>query len=508
MTGDEGSGRGLASRSIAALVGARGAGGRGGRSGRQRDGELRHRRARRLTWKKGPSYGGVSAPHVTITRSGSVALDQDISARDCSACSFMTGTQSRTTPLSVIDLDGDGEPEVVVDTLQRRRALLLRRPDLSLRQWDLHPRQRLWGDAGVAFKDLDNDGQPELVTVADVFAYACSRRTSTRGCRRSSTSYVGAARSPTSPTSSRALVRKDMANILKQLPKARRAHRDLRGLVAAYVADHDTLGQKSAGVKFLAKERKNGDLRLGRAREGVRDGAREVPQEVRIHARTRACTPSGRCATLGCVALNLITGPANAEKAGAVLDGFRAEVARGSEPLLVVPTLADVDHYRRELAAGGAVFGVADPALRLARRRDRAALRRLRARARRRWNANGSRRRRSTAAELDALARRATRRAGSVSRGRWSSWRASSRSSASTRARFIVALRAVGGRRAGARGLRATSSARCTAATATGSTALGRDDEPLRTARVARRAASSSPAAGVARRSSSTASTS
>ena len=58
------------------------------------------------------------------------------------------------------------------------------------------------------------------------------------------------------------------------------------------------------------------------------------------------------------MALNLITGPANAEKAGAVLDGFRAEVARGSEPLLVVPTLPDVDHYRRELAAGGAVFGV------------------------------------------------------------------------------------------------------------------------------------------------------
>jgi ATP-dependent helicase/DNAse subunit B len=57
------------------------------------------------------------------------------------------------------------------------------------------------------------------------------------------------------------------------------------------------------------------------------------------------------------VALNLITGPANAEKAGAVLDAFRAEVARGSEPLLVVPTQPDVGHYRRELAGGGVVFG-------------------------------------------------------------------------------------------------------------------------------------------------------
>ena len=87
----------------------------------------------------------------------------------------------------------------------------------------------------MAFKDLDSDGQPELVTVADVFAYAF-------------TSYVdswlpplvdsySAARSPTSPTSSRRSCARTWRNILKQLPKARRAHRDLRGLVAAYVAD-------------------------------------------------------------------------------------------------------------------------------------------------------------------------------------------------------------------------------------------------------------------------------
>src|SRR3954470_3752362 len=54
--------------------------------------------------------------------------------------------------------------------------------------------------------------------------------------------------------------------------------------------------------------------------------------------------------------LTLVTGPANAEKAGFVLGAYRA--ALEDEPLLVVPTFADVDHYRRELAAAGAVFGV------------------------------------------------------------------------------------------------------------------------------------------------------
>ena len=54
--------------------------------------------------------------------------------------------------------------------------------------------------------------------------------------------------------------------------------------------------------------------------------------------------------------LTLVTGPANAEKAGFVLSAYRA--ALDAEPVLVVPTFADVDHYRRELAAAGAVFGV------------------------------------------------------------------------------------------------------------------------------------------------------
>ncbi|HWM10810.1 MAG TPA: PD-(D/E)XK nuclease family protein [Solirubrobacteraceae bacterium] len=53
--------------------------------------------------------------------------------------------------------------------------------------------------------------------------------------------------------------------------------------------------------------------------------------------------------------LTLITGPANAAKAGAVLERFRAALAR--EPVLVVPTPADAEHYQRELAAEGIVLG-------------------------------------------------------------------------------------------------------------------------------------------------------
>ena len=53
--------------------------------------------------------------------------------------------------------------------------------------------------------------------------------------------------------------------------------------------------------------------------------------------------------------LKLVTGPANAAKAGEVLGGLRARL--DDDPILVVPTFGDVEHSQRELADRGAVFG-------------------------------------------------------------------------------------------------------------------------------------------------------
>jgi ATP-dependent helicase/DNAse subunit B len=53
--------------------------------------------------------------------------------------------------------------------------------------------------------------------------------------------------------------------------------------------------------------------------------------------------------------LTLVTGPANAAKAGEVLGGLRARL--GDDPVLVVPSFQDVEHAQRELADAGAVFG-------------------------------------------------------------------------------------------------------------------------------------------------------
>ena len=54
---------------------------------------------------------------------------------------------------------------------------------------------------------------------------------------------------------------------------------------------------------------------------------------------------------MGAMPLTLVLGPANSAKAGEVLGAFAAQSRR--DAVLVVPTRADVEHYRAELAGDG-----------------------------------------------------------------------------------------------------------------------------------------------------------
>ncbi|MGO9489309.1 MAG: hypothetical protein ACLQBB_09825 [Solirubrobacteraceae bacterium] len=55
--------------------------------------------------------------------------------------------------------------------------------------------------------------------------------------------------------------------------------------------------------------------------------------------------------------IRLITGPANAGKARELMGAMRRHLAHHEEPLLIVPTRADVEFYLRELAGEQAAMG-------------------------------------------------------------------------------------------------------------------------------------------------------
>ena len=120
--------------------------------------------------------------------------------------------------------------------------------------------------------------------------------------------------------------------------------------------------------------------------------------------------------------LTLVTGPANAEKARVVLDGYRAALRRGEAPILVVPTFADVERYRARARRRRPRLRRAGRALRVAARArspgaPACAGGRCRALARERVAAAAaSRRRRSSALAASAATRRLRARAAAALR--------------------------------------------------------------------------------------------
>ncbi len=65
-----------------------------------------------LTWKAGAEeYDGVVSPRLKIERAGAVALDAGITDL-CKSC-FFNG-DAKSPNVEVRDLDGDGEPDVLV----------------------------------------------------------------------------------------------------------------------------------------------------------------------------------------------------------------------------------------------------------------------------------------------------------------------------------------------------------------------------------------------------------
>jgi hypothetical protein len=190
------------------------------------------------------THGAVTAnltlapPSLQIVRAGTAAFDAPVT--DICPCAF-----SGSDDVQVVDIDGDGEDEVVVysasvDGLQT-----------GIYRYDGSTYQELatdWGAPGMQLVDEDGDGDFELVT----------------GDARFEEKF-----SPPFPPASvfslenGALVDETVAypsvamdNAADALRAIRRLHRHDRlaaGPVAAYVADQYLLGRPSAGTRLLGR---------------------------------------------------------------------------------------------------------------------------------------------------------------------------------------------------------------------------------------------------------------
>jgi subtilisin-like proprotein convertase family protein len=196
---------------------------------------------------------------ITIRRHGKVSFITPINRIACKDCSVSGISTIMGQPLRIADLDGDGEPEVLVDLYTGGAHCCW--VTLFLR-WDgrtYRSTPHLWGDPSYDLSDLDHDGRPELVSADDRFAYAFT--------------YYAASALPiqiwrydhgtlTDVTSSYpALVRKDAATLWQGYLQTRtQKGSDERGVLAAWLADEYRLGLADEGWAKVRAAYDRGEL--------------------------------------------------------------------------------------------------------------------------------------------------------------------------------------------------------------------------------------------------------
>lgn len=237
-----------------------------------------------LSWKASAGrYGGVRSPRLRIDRAGATALDVGI-GDVCDACFFPGDAESPN--VAVADLDGDGEPEVLVTTFTGGAHCCT---DVGI--WDYRSALgtyghlvRNFGNSSYDLDDLDGDGGLELVSADDRFSYAFA-------------AYVFSVRPPQilrwrrAPTVGLVDVTRQFPAVIRDHARATRRNLrghakdlDLRGPLAAYVADMYLLGRGKEGLAEIARAQRRG--RLGSAKDDIWPGGRRYRPALLKFLRT------------------------------------------------------------------------------------------------------------------------------------------------------------------------------------------------------------------------------
>jgi hypothetical protein len=211
-----------------------------------------------LSWQAGGADNVEPGARLTIVRNGQTLLDKADLSKLCMLCGTLAEPRKS---LHVRDLDGDGEPEVLVDFWTGGAHCCSSTGIYYLKSSSTDTyghRVATWGNAFYKLTDLDGDGKLELVSGDDRFAYEFTAFAFSWDPPLVY-DFVGD-RLVDRTRSFPAVVNADLKAIAKQLKVGRKQQGDLRGLVAADVADLYLLGRGSEVDAYLASELKKGDL--------------------------------------------------------------------------------------------------------------------------------------------------------------------------------------------------------------------------------------------------------
>ena len=210
-----------------------------------------------LSFVERHSYDGSLA--IAVRRHGALALAAPISRFVCHGCPASGFDTVFADPLNVVDLDGDGEPEVLVDLFTGGAHCCF---FTVIFRWDGHGYRSsvaFWGDPGYSRRDLDGDGRPELLTADDRFAYAFTAFAFSVLPVRVERYDHGQITDVTSHYPW--LVRREARRLWAEyLNDHRSREADVRGLLAGWLADEYRLGRQDEGWRRIEAAYRRGEL--------------------------------------------------------------------------------------------------------------------------------------------------------------------------------------------------------------------------------------------------------
>ena len=205
-----------------------------------------------VTWDR--AEFGVADARLTVVRDG-VPFDvpvSDICLEGCIIAPDEPSTAPLDSSLKVADLDLDGEPEVLLDTFSGGAHCCVTTRVLTFTGAGYVPTDIDWRDLGYRLADLDGDGRLELDGNDPSFSAAFTAFAAS--AFPPLVLHVEHGRTVDVTRSFPAVVRKDAQRQLKLLRRLK-PRDDVRGVLAAYVADEYLLGRGKLGLAEVDRQR-------------------------------------------------------------------------------------------------------------------------------------------------------------------------------------------------------------------------------------------------------------
>jgi hypothetical protein len=200
------------------------------------------------------TYPSFSDERLEIARSGSVYYSAPITAALC-------GGSCEPSAVHVVGLEGDDQRDVVLDLYTNGAHCCSIEQVFSFDPGTMTYQryQHDFGDPGAELEDLDHDGRYEFLSADDSFAYEFTDFAAS-GLPVEVLEFSGGRFLDVTASYPR-LIERDAARWLKAFKRMAPDHyRDSVGVIAAWAADEDRLGNVQAVDRFLARQARAGHL--------------------------------------------------------------------------------------------------------------------------------------------------------------------------------------------------------------------------------------------------------